>query len=231
MSLTAKDIEVLSAPFDRNTIGVKVQRYSGDKTKASLVLYLQHTDAYSRIEQVDPAWSFEVLDEQRHGEVFVTRGRLTIKGVSRTNVGDGNEPKGAASDAIKRCAMLFGVGRYLYDTETVWVPYNELTDKYKQFTYADFEKALRPNQEKPPVGQGPSPITTPPKPGPKPVQSKQALSVEILRVGTAMNMTKDECLAWAKEFSGKEPTQMTVGELEIFLNYLLSEAGRNGIAV
>lgn len=146
--LTREDIKILGAAFDEKTISVKIQSTNKDKTRAMLVLYLQHTDVYTRLEMVDPAWTCEAVDLDKstgdNGTIFFCRMRMTIKGVSRENVGDGNDPKGAYSDALKRCAMLFGVGRYLYDVETVWVPYNEATDKYRKWTIADYRKTQPP---------------------------------------------------------------------------------------
>src|SRR5438270_3003485 len=106
--LSAADLKALKAPFSRERLGVKVQSVNKEKSRALLVLYLQHTDVQDRIEEVDPAWSCEVLFEDHIGDTFYVRSRLTIKGVSRENVGDGNDPKAAYSDALKRCAMLFG---------------------------------------------------------------------------------------------------------------------------
>lgn len=137
--LTLDDLQVLKAQFPKDRLGVKVQSFNRERNRAMLVLYLQHTDVQDRLEQVDPAWSMEVLKEDRvEGAVFV-RMRLTVKGISRENIGEGHDPKGAYSDALKRCAMLFGVGRYLYDSETVWVEYQESKDKYKQWTIEDYE--------------------------------------------------------------------------------------------
>jgi hypothetical protein len=106
------------------------------------VLYLQHTDVQDRLDEVDPGWMTEVLKEDKVGDTTYVRLRLTLKGVSRENVGEGGDPKGAYSDALKRCAMLFGVGRYLYDSPTVWVDYNESRDRYRQWSVEDYERAI-----------------------------------------------------------------------------------------
>lgn len=151
MSLTNADIQVLSAPFPKDKVGFKVQVLSQKKDKALIVAYLQHTDVYGRIEKVDMAWHCETISTWNDADTHYAHTRLTIRGVTRDNVGDGNDPKGAFSDALKRCAMLFGVGRYLYDSETVWVPYNESTDKYKSWTYDDYNRGLRKNQDSLPI--------------------------------------------------------------------------------
>jgi hypothetical protein len=68
---------------------------------------------------------------------------MRLKNVSRENVGEGGDPKAAYSDALKRAAMLFGVGRYLYDMNTVWTPYDDARDRFKSWSVADYERASR----------------------------------------------------------------------------------------
>jgi hypothetical protein len=48
------------------------------------------------------------------------RGTLSVYGVSKQDIGnysDIDPDKGAVSDALKRCGVLWGIGRYLYDLE------------------------------------------------------------------------------------------------------------------
>jgi len=155
--LTHEDLNVLRAPFTKDRLGVKVQSFSKDRTRAMLVLYLQHTDVQDRLEQVDPSWSTEVLTEERQGDSVYVRLRMTVKGVSRENVGEGGDPKAAYSDALKRCAMLFGVGRYLYDSVTVWTEYNDQRDRFRNWSIEDYERASR--------GQANVPYAEPEAPG------------------------------------------------------------------
>jgi hypothetical protein len=49
------------------------------------------------------------------------RCRLTLYGVSREDVGEGHDPKAALSDAVKRAAVTFGVGRILYAMRLPWL--------------------------------------------------------------------------------------------------------------
>jgi hypothetical protein len=72
-----------------------------------------------------PGWTFEIknlIPTEKHE--FVCHGALTIAGVTRENVGTGDGQhsmdtgiKGAVSDCIKRCAVLFGLGLQLYRSE------------------------------------------------------------------------------------------------------------------
>lgn len=157
MSLTPEDLKKLKEPFDERTICVKAQSRSKNKDKISLILYVQHTDSYTRAEEVDPSWSSEITGEQYFqgaepkDDWFSVRVKVTIKGVSRENSGEGSDKKSATSDGTKRALMLFGIGRYLYDCDPVWVPYNEQTDYYRTYTLSDYMAALRPGQMRPPI--------------------------------------------------------------------------------
>jgi hypothetical protein len=153
MSLSSKDLETLKAAFPANRLGVKIQSFSRDRKRAMLVCYLQHTDVMDRLDQVDPTWKSEITREERVGDTVYVSLMLTLKGVSRENVGEGGDPKAAYSDALKRAAMLFGVGRYLYDSETVWVDYVEERDRFRQWSYDDYKNCLQSNQKGVPVGE------------------------------------------------------------------------------
>ena len=45
----------------------------------------------------------------------------TVFGVAREDVGEGADPKAAFSDAVKRAAVHFGVGRVLYAMRAPWL--------------------------------------------------------------------------------------------------------------
>jgi Rad52/22 family double-strand break repair protein len=47
--------------------------------------------------------------------------RLTLYGVTREDVGEGRDPKAAFSDAVKRAAVHFGIGRALYAMRSPWL--------------------------------------------------------------------------------------------------------------
>lgn len=111
--LTTQDLETLKRKFAPDEHEFR-EKY----------VYITEGAVSDRIEEVDPAWQFEILHTNIRDNQAVIHARLTIKGVSRDGVGmqailerGGAEPeKGAATDALKRCARLFGIGRYLLDT-------------------------------------------------------------------------------------------------------------------
>lgn len=94
------------------------------------LVYLSEEAVAARLDSVCPEWTWELVgDPVVRGGVIAQRGRLTISGIYRDGVGmaaavmskDGNrevnEPeKSAATDAFKRAARMFGVGRYLLRT-------------------------------------------------------------------------------------------------------------------
>jgi hypothetical protein len=59
--------------------------------------------------------------ELREPPPVYVRCRLTLFGVTREDVGEGQDPKAAFSDAIKRAAVHFGVGRALYAMRLPWL--------------------------------------------------------------------------------------------------------------
>jgi hypothetical protein len=84
--------------------------------------YLTEESIVNRIEEVDPSWTFDIMQIVHEGNNAICHARLTVKGVTRDGIGmqqimekAGEPVKGAATDCLKRCARLFGIGRYLLD--------------------------------------------------------------------------------------------------------------------
>ena len=121
MALTREQLTELKAPFHAN-----------DHEFLNGMAYLTEFAITNRIEDIDPAWSFivrEVKQRDSFGDktpyTVTVVADLTIEGVTRTGIGqslvrkaksgsEANEAeKSAATDALKRAARLFGIGRYL----------------------------------------------------------------------------------------------------------------------
>ena len=123
--LTPEILRALSEPFEPNRIEWKPQRVNGRDALA--VAYIDARDVMERLDStVGGGWEFRwepVGDD--------VQGRLTVCGVTREDVGEqgdgsfGATRKAAVSDALKRCGVQFGIGRYLYDLPAVWVAYDE----------------------------------------------------------------------------------------------------------
>jgi hypothetical protein len=103
---------------------------------AQVAAYIDARLVFDRLDHVcGDKWSarFYELPEalirppvDRNGELkepppVYVRCRLTLYRVTREDVGEGQDPKAAFSDAIKRAAVHFGVGRALYAMRLPWL--------------------------------------------------------------------------------------------------------------
>lgn len=122
----AKIAQELAAPFAPDAIEWRVQGKPGAGKRCQLVPYVDARAVQDRLDAVvgPGAWSFEleplVVDA---GELRVARGRLSLYGVAKDDIGTASNfeaSKGCASDALKRAAVLWGIGRYLYRLPVVW---------------------------------------------------------------------------------------------------------------
>lgn len=126
----------LLAPF----LEAKVQAtFPKEKpTKAIVVVYVDARAVASILDRtIGPdAWSFQLLQAPMPSDQgWTAHGRLTVQSPAGREViredfgtGTGNAEmggKGAASDALKRCAAQLGVGRALYALEAQTVPCDE----------------------------------------------------------------------------------------------------------
>lgn len=116
--LTTPDIDILRRPFTSD----EHEFHRGFP-------YVTEHAICRRIEAIDPAYEFHITEMSQREKQIIVRASLTIKGVTRQNIGmaliektkndpdrdSGEAEKAAATDALKRCARLFGVGQYLLD--------------------------------------------------------------------------------------------------------------------
>lgn len=80
-------------------------------------------------------WTFEpVAVVQDAKTVLVALGRLTVHGVTKCDYGEASNfhgTKGAASDALKRAAVHWGVGRYLYALDGFPIQGDKIPERVK----------------------------------------------------------------------------------------------------
>lgn len=128
VQLSKETLDALSKFFEPKQVQWKPQTTNREKTKALATAYIDARDVMNRLDRVVGGdWQF-TWDLMPDGEV---RGMLTVCGVTRSDVGErgdgsfGNTLKAAVSDALKRSAVHFGVGRYLYYLPGQWVGYDQ----------------------------------------------------------------------------------------------------------
>ena len=113
-------LNLLSKPFPANQIHWRVGSTTKDNKRGMALAYLDARDVMDRLDQVcGNTWSDAY--QEVAGRVVCS---ITINGVTRSDgAGDTQveAEKGGLSDAFKRAAVKFGIGRYLYRLESEWV--------------------------------------------------------------------------------------------------------------
>ncbi|MVM41385.1 DNA repair protein Rad52 [Spirosoma sp. HMF3257] len=126
------DLNVLTAPLTIQEIEWRVQSQTKDGQKIIVVPYITNRCVMQRFDEQFgwAGWQNEIKEIEGGFLCTITAilpgGEIVKKtdGASRTSV----EPvKGGISDAMKRCAVQFGLGRTLYDFPKVLI---QTTDKY-----------------------------------------------------------------------------------------------------
>jgi hypothetical protein len=119
--------ERLAAEFPRDAIHWRAQTLTQSGDKALALAYLDARDVMDRLDDVcgPGGWTNSYVETPK-GRVIAT---ISIKvGDEWISKSDGagdtavEGEKGGVSDALKRAAVCWGIGRYLYRLPNVWAP-------------------------------------------------------------------------------------------------------------
>ena len=147
VGFTREIIDALGAPFPEDEMEFVPRATSG-----GMALGLPYIDARSVMRRLDAAvgpgnWSFDF--DMLSPEGKMVKGRLTVMGVTKCDAGEASAEdealKSAVSDALKRCGVHFGIGRYLYYLPKVWAPYDTQKRRFTETPRLDrsaVERAL-----------------------------------------------------------------------------------------
>lgn len=119
----------LARPFPVSAVKWKPGKLTRDKTRALAMAYMDARMPMIRLDRTVGPGGWE--DAYRAVQVGADCGvecALTILGVTKCGIGVPSKVeklKGAYSDALKRAAVKFGIGRYLYAIPSVWCAYDE----------------------------------------------------------------------------------------------------------
>lgn len=147
MEKTLTKWEQLKAEFPKEKISWRASHMNGDGTSALALAYIDARDTMNRLDEV---FGPENWKDSYHVVGVTTMCTLEIKieneWISKTDgagVSDIEAEKGAISDAFKRTGVKWGIGRYLYDLSSPWVPcesYEKAGKKhFKKFTADPWE--------------------------------------------------------------------------------------------
>lgn len=114
-----RTVGLLPKPYDKNAAKKNCQECGGYHSPGVHIPYIGHAAVTDRLLAVDPYWNWEpvVVDEygfpalSRNGDLWI---RLTVCGVTRLGVGDGNSIKEKIGDALRNAAMRFGVALQMW---------------------------------------------------------------------------------------------------------------------
>lgn len=158
----------LSAPFA--DVHWRAQNVTKDGSKALALAYIDARDVMDRLDEVcGPAGWQDSYAETPKGRLICTLSILSPDGdwiTKSDGAGDTDVEgeKGAISDAFKRAAVKWGIGRYLYNLKDVWAPCESYKNgdkfrwsRWKPEAQRDFARALA---ECSPTQPGIAPIRT-----------------------------------------------------------------------
>jgi len=124
------DFDALAAPFPPDKVSWRIGKMAKDKPSGMALAYLDARDVMGRLDEVcgPSGWQCK----------YSHAGNKTVCDIG-IDVGDQDwvwkadgagdsdieAEKGALSDAFKRAAVRWGIGRYLYDIPSPWVAVNQ----------------------------------------------------------------------------------------------------------
>lgn len=119
------DLAALAAPFPPDRISWRVGSTTGDKSKGMALAFIDARDVMQRLDEVCglAGWQcrYPHASTKTVCEIGVKVGEEWVWRADGAGDSDVEKEKGALSDAFKRAAVRFGIGRYLYDVASPWV--------------------------------------------------------------------------------------------------------------
>lgn len=129
------DLEKLSAPFPPAAISWRVGPTTKDKAKGQALCYIDARDVQDRLNSVcGSQWQCRYVpmhDKKTVCEIGIKINDEWIWRADGAGDSDVEAEKGALSDAFKRAAVRWGIGRYLYDLDSPWVVLEPAGSRYK----------------------------------------------------------------------------------------------------
>ena len=193
------DWAALRAPFNPEEVDFRLQStYEKDgKVKGIAIAYMDARLVQDRLDEVvgPENWSFDWQPmATKDNAVIAAKGTLTICGVSKSDIGDCDateKNKASVSDAEKRAAVQWGIGRYLYGLGTFFCE-TEKRGKSDVIPEAEVRKMRgklpRPDGYKAPQA---APVAPPPQSTPRP----PAATAQPARAVTGNVQTGPDALA------------------------------------
>lgn len=119
------DFAALAAPFSPTIISWRVGAKSRDDKSGLALAYIDARDVMERLDEVcgPPGWQcrYSHANAKTVCDIGIRHDAEWIWKANGAGDTDVEQEKGALSDAFKRAAVVWGVGRYLYGFPSIWV--------------------------------------------------------------------------------------------------------------
>ena len=232
----------LARPFDSNELKFFPAAFNKDRTSAKVAAYIDARAVMDRLDDDAPGrWmtTYRVIDSATK-TVECTLTLITAEDViTRADVGYPNEArdadnadkepfKAAYSDALKRCAVQFGIGRYIYNLalEKDWLP----VDQNGRFTEQPrlrgaTQQASPRTVAEPEITQPRSSGSTPAAPPPKASSDRMTQAQEglLFMRGREMEWSKETTMNKVEEWLGAPFETLTKAEASRAIDWVLLE--------
>jgi len=127
-------LKQLKEPFEPKFIKWRVGATNKDKTKGIALAYIDSREVMKRLDDVCGMANWQAIYKPVDGGFICELSILVVdRWVTKSNAAGNTKVeaiKGGASDALKRAAAVWGVGRYLYYLPNVWVGIKQQGQSY-----------------------------------------------------------------------------------------------------
>jgi hypothetical protein len=202
----------LRAPFDPARVSWRVGATTKDKARGLALAYIDARDVMERLDDVCGIAGWQKTYPHANGKTVCN---ITIKigdewitksdGAGDTDV---EAEKGALSDAFKRAAVSWGIGRYLYDVESIWVELDE-HKSIKKSEYAKLTRLL--------AGQKPAPVATPEPP--EKTDAEVYTEAALITIDSGIYVDRQNAVSW---FNGEKEARRKYGLTQGHVDLLLA---------
>ena len=188
--------KLLGEPFPFDEIGTKLQVTFADKKSGLAVFYLDSRTIQNRLDEVLGPLNWKNQFTTWHGNaqlcgigIYNPERNEWIPKFDGAECSDNEPIKGGLSDSFKRAACMWGIGRYLYEVDGVWVDIeptkngkswvimgnqqNKLKNAYDSAVKKIFGAVANQQPSVPPPQQNQSRATPPPAPQAPPKETPQ----------------------------------------------------------
>lgn len=143
------DFKALAAPFPPEEVSWRLGSTSKEKMKGMALAYLDARAVMDRLDAVCGPAGWQCKYSHANGktvcDIGIKCGDEWIWKADGAGDSDIEAEKGALSDAFKRAAVRWGIGRYLYSLESPWVEIEEWGRSFriKRGAYKELDMVLR----------------------------------------------------------------------------------------